>query len=87
MKVLLSWAAAAIQQWAESKQEEAAAQHEQWACKKRALRAWAAVLSSSSTDDGADADGHRLFPGRAADETGTYHCCCSQLASHQALLS
>ncbi len=81
-KVLLSWAAAAVQQWAESRQEEAAAQHEQLACKKRAIRAWASLLSSCSTDDG---DGHHFLPGCAADEARNY-CCCSQLESRYALL-
>ncbi|CAM9151673.1 unnamed protein product [Pylaiella littoralis] len=49
-KVLVSWAAAAIQQWAETRQEEAAAQHEQLACKKRALRVWTEVLFVRSPD-------------------------------------
>ncbi|CAM9131426.1 unnamed protein product, partial [Ectocarpus sp. 12 AP-2014] len=41
-KVLISWEAAALQQWAETRQEEAAARHERLAGKRRALRAWMA---------------------------------------------
>ncbi|CAB1100101.1 unnamed protein product [Ectocarpus sp. CCAP 1310/34] len=39
-KVLISWEAASLQQWAETRQEEAAARHERLASKRRALRAW-----------------------------------------------
>ncbi|CBJ32933.1 hypothetical protein Esi_0393_0025 [Ectocarpus siliculosus] len=45
-KVLISWEAAALQQWAETRQEEAAARHERLAGKRRALRAWMARVRS-----------------------------------------
>ncbi|CAM9202347.1 unnamed protein product, partial [Laminaria digitata] len=45
VKVWVSWQVATVQQWARSRQEEAAAQHERRGCKKRALRAWVAFVS------------------------------------------
>lgn len=48
-EVLISWEAAAVQQWAEARQEEAAVCHEQLACKKRALGGWKAMLFGRST--------------------------------------
>ncbi|CAN0063122.1 unnamed protein product [Scytosiphon promiscuus] len=48
-KVFISWEAAAVQQWAEGRQEEAAARHERLTRKKRAIRGWKAMLPGRMT--------------------------------------
>eukprot|EP00752_Nemacystus_decipiens_P006139 g5537.t1 len=85
-KVLVCWAAAAIQQWAESRQEEAAAKHERIARKRKGLRAWMAAVFGHPGNVEADR-GPRLFcsahrhgsdpgrpPGFSSRET-TAACC------------